>query len=129
MHACLELVLLWSRDRSDIKKKLQIRLVILIRNVWRANVYGELFKTLNILPVPHICVHTDVGKYISVCVMKTVNYIKLNVGMSEQYLVRHCYYDTCLSSDPHLYFVDSRRIKPCSNTQSGKTEIGFVQSR
>jgi hypothetical protein len=41
--------------------------------------------------------HTDVAKYISmcvwvcVCVMKTVNYLKLNVGMSEQYLVRHCY--------------------------------------
>jgi len=36
--------------------------------------------------------------------MKTVNYIKLNVGMSEQYLVRHCY-NTCLRSDVHLYFV------------------------
>ena len=42
--------------RRKKKLKLQIRMVRLIRRVWRATFYRELFKTLNILPVPYIYV-------------------------------------------------------------------------
>ena len=34
----------------------------------RATVYRELFKMLDILPVPYTCVDTDAGKYISIYV-------------------------------------------------------------
>jgi len=46
--------------------------------------------------------------------MKIVIYIKLNVGMPEQYLVTFCC-NTCLKPDLRLYFVKTDVIQLCKD--------------
>jgi hypothetical protein len=50
------------------------RMVRLISNVGRATFFWELFKTLNILPVPNIYIYI----YTYIYMMGIVYYIKLN---------------------------------------------------
>jgi len=65
----------------------------LIINLERVTSVMELFKTLNILPLP--CTHT----------MEVVYYIKFNVGKLEQNLVRHDYNSRQVSDIQTQFFI------------------------
>jgi len=73
-------ILFWGGDPQSMKiLKLQKKVVRLICNVKRETSCRELFRTLNILPVP--CVY----------IMETVYYIKLNNEGLKQNLAKHDY--------------------------------------
>jgi len=88
-------VLSWGGDSQSTKVfKLQTKVVRLICNVKRKTSYRELFRTLNILPVPCVCVCVCVCVYI----IETVYYIKVNnKGLKQNLAI--CDYETWHRSD------------------------------
>jgi hypothetical protein len=83
LHQCENIrygILFWGGDSQSTKVfKLQKKVVRLICNVARRMTCRELFRTLNILPVP--CVY----------IMETIYYTKLNNKGLKQNLAMHDY--------------------------------------